>query len=225
MKSKKLSTCRELKDTVIETGFIPLFENEIQGFSVMDKTRWSNWWTGNEKKDPWSWRMILARDPDIAYGKLFRGRAGFVSRAWLPIFSAFRRDGYDFEARYEDGKASYKSKKIISLLEKKKELTSFNIKSLAGFSKNGEKGFEGTLTRLQMQTYITVIGFTKRQSKKGQYYGWPVSVYSLSEKKFGYKHMTREYRRGTMAAREKLIGQVMKINPGIQYDVAMKFII
>ena len=32
---------------------------------------------------------------------------------WLPVFANYRRDGYDFDALYEDGKAPLKHKKII----------------------------------------------------------------------------------------------------------------
>ena len=224
MKRLKITTCRELKDLTMEIGFIPLFGNEIDGFSVMDITSGRYWWTGNEKTDPWVWRMILAEDPDIAYGKVFRGKAGFVSRAWFPYFASYRRDGYDFDTLYEVGKASHRSKKIINLLEKQPLIASYRIKSMAGFSKNGEKGFEGTLALLQMQTYITVRCFTRKQNKTGGYYGWHIGVYSLSEDKFGYDLMRSAYPLGAKGAKEKLIEQMMKINPGIQYSAAEKFL-
>jgi hypothetical protein len=224
MKRLKIKTCGELKDLIREIGFIPLFENEIPGFSVMDITGGRYWWTGNEETDPWVWRMILAGDPGIAYGKVFRGRAGFVSRKWLPYFASFRRDGYDFDARYEDGKASHKCKKIITLLEKQPLLPSYTIKKMAGFSKNGERGFEGALTLLQMQTYLTVRSFIRRQSKAGEYYGWHVAVYSLTEDKFGYDLVTKAYGLGPAGSKEKLIKQMIKINPGVTYPEAEKFL-
>jgi hypothetical protein len=224
MKPLKITTCRELKDLIMEIGFIPLFENEIDGFSVMDITRGGCWWTGDEKTDPWAWRMFLSEDPDIAYGKVFRGRAGFVSKVWFPYFASYRRDGYDFDTRYEDGKASHKCKKIINLFEKQPLIPSYIIKSMAGFSKNGEKGFGGALTLLQMQTYITIRYFTRKQSKTGEYYGWHIGVYSLSEDKFGYDLMTSAYRLGTVGAKEKLIEHMKKLNPGVQYSAAEKFL-
>ena len=137
------------------------------------------------------------RDPDIAYGKLFRSRAGFVSKSWLPHFASYRRDGYDFDARYEDGKASHKCKKIIDLFEKQPLIPSYLIKSMAGFSRNGEKGFEGALTLLQMQTYITVRSFTRKQSKTGEYYGWHIGMYSLTEQKFGYNFTNKRVSPGS----------------------------
>ncbi len=224
MKKTRIASCRELKDLVKEIGFIPLFQNEIPGFSVVDITGWRYWWTGNGERDPWMWRMALSEDPGIAYGKLFGGRAGFVSRAWFPVFASFRRDGYDFDARYEDGRASHKCRKIMKLFEKQSRIPSYLVKSMAGFSKDGEKGFEGALTLLQMQTYLTVRSFTRKQSKSGEYYGWHVAVYSTSEDKFGYDRVTGAYGLGAYGAREKAARRLMKINPGVEYPDAVRFL-
>ena len=60
MKLLKIKTCRELRDLIMEIGFIPLFQNEIEGFSVMDITGIRRWWTGDENADPWVWRMLLS---------------------------------------------------------------------------------------------------------------------------------------------------------------------
>lgn len=207
----------------METGFIPLFSNEL-GFSVMDITNLRRWWTGNEKTDPWIWRMILSEDPSIAYGKVFNGRAGFVSKKWFQYFASYRRDGYDFDARYEVGKASQKCKNIMDLFRERPLIPSYQIKSMAEFSKNGAKGFEGALTLLQMQTYITVRHFIRKQSKKGDYYGWPIGVYSTSEDKFGYDHMTSAYPLGTEGAKEKLIKRMMKITPDVSRSDAEWFL-
>ncbi len=224
MKKTRITSCKDLKDLVREIGFIPLFQNEVPGFSVMDITGWRYWWTGNEDRDPWMWRMVLSGDPGIAYGKLFGGRAGFVSRKWLPLFASYRRDGYDFDTRYDDGRASHRCRKIMKLFEKQSAIPSFLIKSMAGFSKGGEKGFEGALTLLQMQTYLTVRSFTRKQGKSGDFYGWHVAVYSSTEDKFGYEHVTRAYGLGAAGAREKVVKQMMKINPDVEHSTAEKFL-
>ncbi|WP_331472454.1 hypothetical protein [Lacrimispora saccharolytica] len=59
------------------------------------------------------WREIIARSGKVAYGKFFDKKAGFISVEWLPVFANYRRDGYDFDALYEDGKAPRKHKKIM----------------------------------------------------------------------------------------------------------------
>ena len=50
---------------------------------------------------PLKWK--IRRSGKCLYGKLFNKKAGFVSREWIPDFANFRRDGYDFDARWDDG--------------------------------------------------------------------------------------------------------------------------
>ena len=42
------------------------------------------------------------------------------------------------------------------------------MKEKGGFGKGGEKNFEGTLTKLQMQTYLIVKDFRPRLNKRGE---------------------------------------------------------
>lgn len=69
---------------VEQAGFLPLFQNEIPGFSVEEHTLAADWWTGDPERDPWEWRSIAARSHRLAYGKFFSGKAGFLSLEWLP---------------------------------------------------------------------------------------------------------------------------------------------
>ena len=43
-------------------------------------------------------------------------KAGFISQKWLPVFANYRRDGYDFDALFEDEKAPIKHKNIMKQL-------------------------------------------------------------------------------------------------------------
>ena len=79
-----------------EFGFLPLFKNEIDGFSLEERTVPEYWWSDNPETDPWMWRAIIARRHDIVYGKFFDKKAGFISKKWLPVFANYRRDGYDY---------------------------------------------------------------------------------------------------------------------------------
>ncbi len=99
---------QQLEDYIDEVGFLPLFKNEIPGFSVEEHTQPGYWWSGDRERDPWEWRGIVAAGDRAAYGKFFNKKAGFISKAWLPYFINCRRDGYDFDARWEDEKASYR---------------------------------------------------------------------------------------------------------------------
>ena len=77
------------------------------------------------EKDSWRWRAIIARKHDIVYGKFFAKKAGFISRKQFPVFANYRRDGYDFDALFEDEKAPYKHKKIMDFLWKKIRIQRF----------------------------------------------------------------------------------------------------
>jgi hypothetical protein len=98
----RIRTWRELIDWINEVGFLPLFQNEIPGFSVEEHTSDLFWWTGDKEQDPWEWREIIARTEEVAYGKFFGGKSGFVSKEWFPVFANYRRNGYDFR----EGKVS-----------------------------------------------------------------------------------------------------------------------
>lgn len=74
--------------------------------------------------------------------KVFGKKAGFVSRKWVPAFANYRRDGYDFDALYEDGKAPLKYKKIMKHFMEENadnEIFSNELKKQAGYGKDGEK--------------------------------------------------------------------------------------
>ena len=116
-----LHSIEELEAYVDETGFLPLFGNRIPGFSVEEHTVAADWWSEDPKVDPWDWRGIIARRGHLAYGKFFNNKAGYISRKWLKYFVNYRRDGYDFDARWDDELASYRQKRIMDLFEGKQE--------------------------------------------------------------------------------------------------------
>ena len=80
----RIRTWQELVNRVNEIGFLPLFANDITGFSAEEHVSPNYWWTGDREQDPWEWREIIAASHEVAYGKFFGGKAGFTSKAWLP---------------------------------------------------------------------------------------------------------------------------------------------
>lgn len=204
---RRVKTPEELTDYINKLGFLPLFKNEVQGFSVEEVTASDNWWS-SEQEDPWSWREIIASRGEVAYGKLFCSRAGFVSREWYPYLASYRRDGYDFDSRYEEGLASSRSKKIMDVLARFELLPSNELKTAAGFGKAGERGFDSTITQLQMQTYITVRSFHRKCNKKNEEYGWSVADYCLSERLFGEEHIRAGYSLSALKVKEKIIEHI-----------------
>ena len=176
-----IHTPGQLLGLIEEVGFLPLFSCGIPGASVEERTVADWWWSGNEKRDPWEWRRLIAASGKAAYGKFFDRKVGFISLSWLPAFINVRRDGYDFEGYWEDGKATSRAKNIMQLFETHDELFSYEIKRMAGFGKNGEKNFEGSVTELMMKTFLTVKDFRMRLNRQGIPYGWHIAVYSTPE--------------------------------------------
>jgi len=194
----RIRTPEELAEVVGEMGFLPLFSNDVPGFSVEERTRADAWWTGDPATDPWEWRMLLAAREDTAYGKFFDRKAGFVSREWFPAFANHRRNGYDFDALYDDGLASRRAGKIMDVFGPVDEgpgegILTFELKERAGFGKGGEKNFPGVLTELQMQTYLIMSDFRQRRSKRGEGYGWHIAAMSPPEAKWGYDFIAAGY--------------------------------
>lgn len=222
-----IHSVEEAIEYINEIGFLPLFKNDIPGFSLEERTVPEYWWSGNVEVDPWEWRAVIARSDEIMYGKFFDGKAGFVSKKWLPYFVNARRDGYDFDALWEDGKASRRQKKIMDLFlsdNTEMELFSNVIKQRAGFGKDGEKGFDGTIANLQKQMYLCVRDFRQKINKKGQPYGWSVAVYSTPEHIFGYDFVTSAYNEKANESEKRIISHIKNIYP-VASDLKIKKII
>lgn len=209
----RVRTPEQLIGRINGIGFLPLFRNSVPGFSVEEMTFGPDWWTGNEQIDPWEWRRVLADSGQVAYGKFFDGKAGFISLSWLPDFANWRRDGYDFDSLWEDEKASFRQKKIMDRFEEKDEWFSFDLKRKAGFGPDGEKNFSGILTDLMMRTYVVVRDFRCRLNREGRPYGWQVAVYTTPEKIWGYDAVASAYREKPEASREKVYGRVRRLYP------------
>lgn len=212
----RVQTWEDLIDLINEVGFLPLFKNEVDGFSVEENTGYLYWWTGDEEQDPWEWRCLMARSGKVAYGKFFGKKAGFISKAWFPHFANWRRDGYDFDSRWDEELASIRCKRVMDQFENRPELFSFELKRLAGFGKEGEKNFDGTVTDLQMQSYLLIRDFRRRINKKGLEYGWPISVYSTPETLWGYEHISSAYLIDPAASKAMVYQQVLKNFPEAQ---------
>ena len=209
-----IMTPEGLTALIREVGFLPLFRNAIPGFSVEEHTASRYWWSGAAAHDPWEWRKILPARGELAYGKFFGGKAGYISREWFPVFANYRRNGYDFDSLYEDELASHRSKKIMDLFDGETELYSFEVRRNAGFDRGGEKNFEGVMTALQMQTYLIARDLRQRRTAAGKPYGWAVTVYSTPEHVYGYDWVTSAYSEDPSVSRERILRQLADRFPG-----------
>ena len=155
MSKPRIRNAMELKALVQQMGFLPFFACSVPNFSIEEFTPSRYWFTENVD-DPWEWRMEVARRGMVAYGKLFSKKAGLVSREWYPDLANYRRNGYDFDSRYEEGLASYREKCVMDVLLREGPTLSKDLKRMSSFGSDGLKGFDTVMTNLQMQTYVTV---------------------------------------------------------------------
>ena len=220
----RIRTWRELENWINEVGFLPLFANEVGGFSAEEHVSPDFWWTGDLEEDPWEWREIIARSREVAYGKFFDKKAGFISKEWLPYFANYRRNGYDFDSRWADGLASRKEKKIMDFFVgedddgdtvwKDDEILSTELKKMAGFGKGGEKNYPGIVTGLQMNLYLVITDFRRRNNKRGEEYGMAVSVMFPPETVWGYDLVTAAYEDTPHESWRRIIDRVKEKFPG-----------
>lgn len=220
---RALRSPQDVAAEVERLGLLPLFAGEVPGLSVEERTP-SAWWWSDTADDPWYWREELAASGLVVYGKFFGGRAGFVSLECFPRFANVRRDGYDFDALYEDGKASHRCKRIMDCFESGGELPSYELKRLAGFGKGGEPNFEGTVTRLQMQSYLAIRAFRRRRNAQGREYGWPVAVYTPAERLVSPLLISEAYREDPGLSAEILLRRLESQFPGADRRALSKLI-
>ena len=211
MQIPTLRSPEDVRETVQRLGFLPFFRNEIPGFSIEEHTPPALWFT--EIPGPWEWKGELARDRDLIYGKFFRGRAGFLRRDWFAVFANYRRDGYDFDARFDDGLASLRDKSLYDIAAERGSLSSKELKVLAGYGKGGEKGFDGRVTRLQMQTYLLISDFVYALDRYGREYGWGIACYATPEHRFGEDWLAEAYREDPARSKERVYVHLQGLFP------------
>ena len=226
---RRLRTLEEAARRIREVGFLPLFSNELPGFSIEEQTWAGDWWTDDPARDPWDWRQALSRMPGIVYGKFFEGRAGFVSAPCFPDFANLRRQGYDFDTLRDEGLASHRAQKLMAPFLTDGEANdaaflSAVLKQEAGFGKGGEKNFEGVLTDLQMKTYLIIGDFRQRLNRRGAPYGWHLALIQTPEAKLGYEALSAAYARTPEESRARLLRQALTHFPQGDKAVLQKLI-
>ena len=219
----KITNPRELIDRVLEWGFLPFFQNEIEDFSLEECCP-PELWFAEDVDGPWEWKGPVAQSGKCVYGKFFNGKAGFISLEWLPDFANYRRNGYDFDARYEDGLASHKDKGVYDTLVSKESMLSNELKKLCNYQKGGNRGFDTVVTRLQMQTYVCIGNFEYMLDKQGNSYGWGVARYTTPEALFGYEFVTSAYKKDPLHSKERILSALRKLLPSAKEEQIQKLI-
>lgn len=212
MRFHELRSPEDIVSLTLELGFLPFFAGEIPGFSVEECCPPELWFSENVD-GPWEWKGPVACSGQCVYGKFFGGKAGFISKECFPDFANLRRDGYDFDARYEDGLAARKDRDVYDTITEHGELLSKELKRLCNYRRGGNKGFDTVITRLQMRTYVTIGDFVYLQDKFGQTYGWGVAQYTTPEAQFGYDFVTSAYRKDPAKSRADILAHLKSILP------------
>ena len=206
-------SAEDIHEAVQELGFLPFFANDIKGFSIEEHTP-AELWFSNEP-GPWDWKGPVLRMGDCVYGKFFNGKAGFISTKWFPDFANFRRDGYDFDARIDDGlKVDGPDIIVYEELIRHDAILSKGIRKLTGYwGKEGKSGFDSVMTRLQMQGYAITCDFEYELSKKGEPYGWGLARYTTPERFLGKSFSRKVYKNTPEKSFELMYRHLMKQFP------------
>lgn len=212
-------TKRDLIDAVQEFGIVPLFENAIPGFSVEEHTVPTAWFD-SEQDGVWEWKGPVIRESGCAYGKFFEKKAAFISAELFLDFANYRHSGYDFDARWDEGLASHGDKFLYDLIGTNGPVLSELLKQLGEYGKNGRKGFDTSINRLQAQGYILISDFVYLQDKHGFPYGWGVAEYTTPEKLFGERFTDAVYHREPEESRARLLEHLRKLLPDAE-DAAL----
>lgn len=220
IKSKK-----DLIGAIERYGFLPFFANPIEGFSIEEHISPDCWYFADSGRwEAWEWKGPVIRETGCAYGKFFGHKAAYISRAWFPDLANFRRDGYDFDARYDDGLAKYSDKVVYDLLDENAPVVSKALKKLGDYRKGGNKGFDTAITRLQAQCYVLISDFVYMRDKNGEQYGWGVAEYSTPEKFIGKDFTDNVYRREPEESYRRIFDHLRKILPDASDEQIAKFL-
>ena len=208
----------DLVDLIRDVGFVPFFSNEIEGFSIEEHINPALWYDSGDTWEAWDWKGPVIRKMKCAYGKFLTGKAMYISPKWFPDFANYRRDGYDFDARYDDGLAPRGDLELYNLIDQNAPILSKPLKQLGDYGKGGKKGFDGAITRLQKQCYVLISDFGYATDKEGNQYGWGIAEYSTPEKFLGKRFTDKVYQRSPEESCHRVVKQFRKILPGVAED-------
>lgn len=184
------------------------------------------WHTEDVDTDPWEWRIrVLDQRNDIAYGKLFFKKSGYITADWYPYFYAVRRGIKSFEEDYSDGNISFYAKRVYELISREGTLPLHIIKQLGNFTKEDKTKFDNAITELQMKMYITMCGRSKKFSKTGQEYGWSSTTFCKTEDFFEEDIFEKANSLSKEQAYKKLYTYILELNPGVDSKKLDKFIL
>ncbi len=184
------------------------------------------WHTEDCDTDPWEWRIrVLNECDDIAYGKYFFKKSGYITKEWFPYFYAARRGHETLEEEYVEGNISRSARVIYELIEEHRELPVHLMKQYGGFTKDDKTAFDKAVTELQMKFYITMCGRAAKLSGSGKEYGWSSTVFCTTEDFFGPAVIEQAEKLDRAEAYRKIEEKIYRLNPAAKAEKVRKFIL
>lgn len=209
-----IGSMNDLIGAIGEFGFLPFFANSIGGFSIEEHIAPECWYHSDSGEwQAWDWKGPVIRSAGCAYGKFFEKKACYISPEWFPDFANLRRDGYDFDARWDDGLAPLRDKQLYDLISAGAPILSKELKERGNYRKGGVKGFDTTITRLQAQSYVLISDFVYMRDRFGEPYGWGVAEYSTPELFMGERFTDEVYRRTPEESYERILQHFRELFP------------
>lgn len=225
-----VNSFNEFCEELIKSGFSMGGGNAKGIFSIIPFD-WKNpipgcpiaWHTGDPETDPWEWRMrVLEERKDIAYGKVFFGAGGYITKEWYPYFLAVRRRGYTFEEWYHEGKAGLLERRIYEVIEQNGHMALHDLKRECDINKETTGQFDRALISLQKNLFITMCGRRQKFSRTGEPYGWNSTVFTTVEDFWGEDLMPDI---SVEEAYERIRERILLLNPeAIEKDIK-KFVL
>ncbi|NLO85391.1 MAG: hypothetical protein GX096_08185 [Clostridiales bacterium] len=184
-----------------------------------------HWHTGDAATDPWEWRMrVLDERDDIAYGKFFFKKSGFIASEYIPYFLACRQEGNTLEEAYENGTVSHMAKQVYECVAKNEPMPMHAIKSQLGIKKEDASRFDRALVELQTKLYLTMCGRQQKISQKGEAFGWSSTVFCLTTTLWGDKPFQKAATLTKQDAFDAIRQQILKLSPDAQEKKIKRFI-
>ncbi len=181
--------------------------------------------TGDPETDPWEWRIRAVTEcHDLAFGKFFFRKSGWISREWMPCFIVVRRGTASCEELYEEGRLSHLEKEIFCSITARGTAALHDIKADIGCSKAVASRFDTALTSLQDKLLMMICGEQQKLSKSGEPYGWPSTCFCTPERFFGPSLSDEVAGLASEEARDRITEQILRINPAADQKKISRFI-
>lgn len=180
---KLIHNCSEMMEYIKETGFLPLLDSGVPGFSadavVAPECRYHV--TDDGWEWPlWQWKGPLVTEGHFAYGKFYDNKAGFVTLEWWPDLCNWRR------FRHPKPEEESIEATIIEILQLNGSMITRELRSACGFSGPKMRSrFDAYVTRLQSACRIVTEDFVYPRDRHGNTYGWGWSLLTTPERLFG----------------------------------------